>query len=469
MRFRIAVWAAAFTAAFLCVSCTTKTANPVLTPAEVKDLTREAYIFGLPPVYIGLSFDVDTNVPKPEGTRAPVNQFGHVREFPDAKANPIVGMNVDTLYSIAHLDLTQEPMILTIPEMGKRWWIMQLIDTWNDVPAAPGSRTVGGKGGRFALVGPDWRGTLPSGVREIRCDTDIILVGGRTYTAGKSDYANVHKAQDGYKITPLSKWGTDYKPPSDVPVKAGLDEKTSIPKQVFAMSPEEYFSHLNELLVGNPARTADAPLMARIVKIGIVPGKKFSMSDFNPEQQKAVADGVAEAQKEIIAGQAKMGEMVNGWQLARDLGRYGTKYLYRASWTYFGVGGNLVEDAMYPLALKDGSGKALTGANKYTLTFPKGQIPPVGAFWSLTMYDADSFLVPNSLKRYSLGDRDKLATNRDGSLTLYVQASPPSEKNRQSNWLPAPKGEFKVALRLYVPKQSVTDGTWTPPPLKRVN
>ncbi|MGB2632410.1 MAG: DUF1254 domain-containing protein [Candidatus Acidiferrum sp.] len=468
MRFKmLRLWTAGIIGIFVAVGCNNEGAKRALTPAEAKDISREAYTFGLPLVYIGLMFDVNTDVANPEGTRAPVNQFAHVREFPDAKANPIVGMNVDTLYSLASLDLSQEPIVLSIPEMGKRWWLMQLLDMWNDVPAAPGSRTVGGKGGNFALVGPNWTGSLPPGLTEIRCDTNLMMIGGRTYTAGKLDYANVHKVQDGYKLTPLSKWRTDYKSPRDVPVKAGFNDKTPIPKQVFAMSPDEYYSRLDEMLVGNPARPADAPVMARMAKLGIVPGKKFSMAGFDPEQQKAIGEGVAEAQKDIIAGQAKMGKMVNGWQVALDLGRYGTNYLYRASWTYFGVGGNLAEDAIYPLAITDSDGKVLSGTNSYTLTFPKGQLPPVGAFWSLTMYDADSFLVPNALNRYALGDRDKWKLNKDGSLTIYVQEQSPA-KDKEANWLPAPKGDFKVALRLYMPKHSVIEGTWTPPPLERV-
>ena len=295
----------------------------------------------------------------------------------------------------------------------------------------------------------------------------MFLVGGRTYTNGKADYANVHAAQDKYKLTPLSKWGTDYTPPATVAVKPGVDTKTPIPKQVFAMSPENFFSRLSELLVNNPARPADAPVIARMAKLGITAGSKFRIADFDADSRKAIEEGVLAAQKEIRDGEAKMGEMVNGWQIARDLGRYGTKYAYRATWTFYGVGGNLVEDACYPLAIADSEGKALTGVNNYTLTFPKGQFPPADAFWSLTMYDADSYLVPNPLDRYALGDRDKLTLNEDGSLTLYIQPSSPG-KDKEGNWLPAPKDKFKLALRLYVPKKSVADGSWKPAPLERV-
>ncbi len=439
-----------------------------ITAAEANAIAQEAYIFGLPLVYVAVSFDAETNVAKPAGIRAPINQFAHVREFPDAKANPIVGMNVDTLYSIGHLDLAVEPIVLSVGEMGDRWWIMQLIDAWNDVPASPGSRTLADKGGNFALVGPHWKGKLPPGLSEIRSDTDLLMIGGRTYTAGKADFAAVHKAQDGYRLTPLSKWGTQYTPPSSVPVKPGIDVKTPPPKQVFAMSAQEFFSRLNALMVGNPPRQNDSLTLALIAKIGVAPGVSFDLEEFEPDVRKAIEDAIPVAQQAIRDEEAHMGEMVNGWQIARDLGRYGTKYLYRAAWTFFAVGGNLVEDACYPLALADSEGKKLTGTNTYVIHFAKDQIPPVNAFWSLTMYDLESYLVPNTIDRYALGDRDKLKFGNDGSLTVYLQQKSPGV-DKESNWLPTPAGGFKLALRLYVPKKSVADGTWKPPAVERMH
>ncbi len=169
-----------------------------------------------------------------------------------------------------------------------------------------------------------------------------------------------------------------------------------------------------------------------------------------------------------MAEESKMGEMVNGWQVARDLGRYGTKYTYRAAWTYFGVGGNLVEDALYPLTLVDADGNRLTGANKYELHFAKGENPPVDAFWSITMYDKDSYLVDNPINRYAVGDRSKMKVGEDGSLTIYIQNESPG-KGKESNWLPSPKENFKLAMRLYVPKKQVIDGTWKPPAVQKVS
>ena len=239
-------------AAFAAMSLTMPAQAQDISPAEAKAIAQEAYVFGLPLVYVSVQADVLSNVPKPESGRAPYNQFAHFREFPTATNNPIVGMNVDTLYSVANLDLRPEPIVLSIPEMGDRFWLMQVIDAWNDVPAAPGARTVGGKGGNFALVGPNWKGELPEGLTEIRLDTSLAMIGGRTYTAGDDDYDAVHKLQDQYALTPLSKWGTDYAPPASVPVKPGVDVKTPTPAQVFAMPAETFFARLNALLVDNP-------------------------------------------------------------------------------------------------------------------------------------------------------------------------------------------------------------------------
>jgi len=448
-------------------------ATKAIPATDAKAIAEEGFVFGLPLVYIALQSDVMTNVAKPEGGRAPLNQFDHHREFPDARNNKIVGMNVDTLYSLAFLDLSTEPIVLVVPPMeGNRWWIMQTLDTWNDVPAAPGARTHGSKGGSFALVGPNFKGALPAGLEEIRLDSSIANIGGRTYTEGPSDYAAVNKIQDGYKLIPLSEWkgeGTSYTPPASVTVKPGVDAQAPIPKQVFAMSAEQYFNRLSELLVNNPAREADAPIMAKIAKLGITPGAVFKMNTFDAVTQKAIEDGVAAGHQAVLDEQSKMGKIVNGWQIALDLGRYGAKYTYRATWTYFGVGGNLAEDAIYPLGLVDSEGKKFDGANKYTLRFAKDEIPPVDAFWSLTMYDDDAYLVPNPIDRYALGDRSNMKLGDDGSLTIYIQRNSPAA-DKESNWLPSPKqGQFKLALRLYGPKKQVAEGTWKPPAVQRVN
>ena len=439
-----------------------------ITAEQAKTLAQEAYVFGFPLVYIQTQVDALTHVTKPEGTRAPLNQFAHYREFPDASNKTVVGFNVDTLYSIAQLDLSREPMILSVPEMGDRFWITQIVDGWNNVPHAPGTRTAGDKGGNFALVGPGWQGTLPAGINELRMPTSIAVIAGRTYTGGPDDYAAVHALQDQFKLVPLSAWGTDYTPPNDVPLQPGVEDGAVGP-QVFSMSAESFFNRLNALLVNNPPEPADPPLMERIAALGIEPGAAFSMSESEAELRTAIDEGVATGQQEIRDSEPKLGEPVNGWNLARDLGRYGTKYLYRAGWTFYGVGGNLIEDAFYPIGIADADGKPYDGANKYVLRFVKEQLPPVNAFWSVTMYDGDSYLVDNPIDRYALGDRSTMKYADDGSLTISIQSDSPGDVTA-ANWLPAPKeGRFKLALRLYAPKQEVADGSWTPPAVQRVD
>ena len=301
---------------------------------------------------------------------------------------------------------------------------------------------------------------------ELRVPTNLAMLGGRTYTGGPDDYAAVHALQDQYKLVPLSQWGKDYTPPDDVPLKAGVDTKTPVPKQVLAMSPEDFFNRLNRLLVTNPPEPDDPETMERIAKLGIAPGATFRMDAFTPEVRKAIEEGVANGIK--VMRETTRGKIVNGWQIALDMGRYGTNYAYRAGWTFYGVGGNLAEDAVYPFGETDSEGKPLNGANKYALRFTKAEIPPVNAFWSLTMYDEDAFLVPNPHQPLRARRPQQLESDADGGLTLYIQSDSPG-KDKESNWLPAPKaGRFKLALRLYAPKKEVADGTWAPPPVKRV-
>ena len=435
---------------------------------EAAALAEQAIVFGLPLVYIAVQIDTNTNVATPGRGRAPLGQFAHFRQLPDASDQVVVGLNLDTLYSLASLDLSDGPVVLSVPDMGDRYWLMQLIDAWNNVPAVPGSRTLGGKGGDFAIAGPGWSGQLPDGLTELRMPTSLGIVAGRTYVSGPDDYPAVHALQDQYRVVPLKAWGSDWAPPAEVPVQPGVDLKTPVPRQVLAMSPETFFGRLNALLATNPPYPDDAPVMERIAQLGIAPGAEFPWTSFESEAQRAIAAGVEAGKQAIHAQEQHLGDHINGWQITLDMGRYGTRYAYRAAWTFFGVGGNLIEDACYPLAATDGTGEPLDASHQYTLQFDSDQLPPVNAFWSLTMYDPDSYLVANPINRYALGDRSGLTYADDGSLTLYIQTDPP-DAAPQSNWLPAPQhGRFKVALRLYSPKPEVANGTWRPQPIRRM-
>ena len=445
-------------------------AQDALTPDVAKTLAEEAWLFGLPLVMFEKQVDYSTYATQAGETRAPINQFVHYRRFVDASNRSIVGFNVDNLYSLAWIDLQAEPLVLAVPAMGDRYWMMQIVDAWNGVPAVPGSRTHSGDDPHvFLVTGPDWKGTVPEGMELLRTPTNLGGIGGRTYCAGADDYAAVNALQDQYQLTPLSAWGKPYTPPASVPLKEGADGETLVNEQVMALDAGQFFSNLNRLLATNPPYAEDAPTLEKLRPLGIVPGAPFSNEGLNADVVAAIEEGVVEGKAAMAAEMKSLGKMVNQWGLTYDMGRYGTKYAYRAAWTFVGIGGNLLEDAFYPLALNDADGKPLSGEHNYTLTFKKGAWPPADAFWSMTLYDLEGYLVDNPLDRYAIGDRSGMEPNPDGSLTIYIQGGSPG-KDKEANWLPAPKtGLFKVALRLYVPRESVLDGSWVPPAVARVD
>jgi hypothetical protein len=276
----------------------------------------------------------------------------------------------------------------------------------------------------------------------------------------------VQAIQKEYKLTPLSAWGKPYTLPTNVPVDPQKSKDPPV-EQVKKMPAPAFFARLNALMKENPPAAADAEAMKKFAAIGIAPGQKFNVQDLDPAVKSALEKGMKEAYQEIAAkAQKPPSKVVNGWMLTYDLGSYGTKYLYRAAIALVGLGANLPADALYPLTRVDGEGKPLSGQNKYVMHFTKDQIPPVQAFWSLTLYNDRQFFVENPINRYAIGDRDELKFNPDGSLDLYIQHESPG-KDKESNWLPAPKDIFNLIMRLYWPKKPVLDGTWAPPPVVR--
>jgi len=436
---------------------------------EAAMIAEDAYIYGYPLVLMDVTRQVYTATPKVAERKAPANQLYHARAFPDPSRTTVVSPNADTLYSIAWLDLSKEPMVLSVPEMGKRYYLMQMLDAWTNVIASPGTRTTGNGKGAFAVVGPGWAGKLPDGVKEIKSPTKTVWIIGRTQTNGKEDYEAVHSIQAQYKLVPLIAWGREYTPPDDVPVEPGVDLKTPPVEQVARMDAATFFARLNAVMKDNPPASADADAIKRFAAIGIEPGKSFDSAKLDPRIAKAVERGARAGREKIVAEAKKpLGSTVNNWSVMIDkMGRYGTDFSFRAVIAFIALGANLPEDAIYPRATVDADGKPLGGENKYVIHFPKGQTPPVGAFWSVTMYNSKQFFVENSIDRYAIGDRDKLKFGADGALTLYVQHES-TGKDKESNWLPAPKDEFNLIMRLYWPKPEVLDGRWKPPAVERV-
>jgi hypothetical protein len=441
-----------------------------LSEDEALKIGTDAYVYGYPLVTMEMTRRVMTNAATVEGLRGPTGRFVNAREYPTAAFKDVTAPNADTLYSSAWLDVSKEPYILSIPDEGERYYLIPMLDGWTNVFQDPGKRTTGDKAQKYAITGPNWKGDLPEGVKELKSPTSMVWILGRTYCTGTpEDYKAVHAIQDKYALVPLSAYGKPYTPPTGK-VDPSIDMKTPVRDQVNKMDAGAYFKLLASLMKDNPPAKEDALIVEKMAKIGLVPGKDFDISKLDPAVQKGLEKATKPGLEKIVAHFKDGGKVVNGWVYPYPGGVYGTDYLQRASIAYYGLGCNRTKDAIYPTSETTTDGKPYDGANRYTLTFPKGQLPPVDGFWSLTMYDAEYFFVDNPLNRYTLSARNKLKENDDGSVTLYLQNESPGS-NKESNWLPAPKGKFVLMMRLYWPKEkapSILDGTWKPPAVKLV-
>lgn len=434
---------------------------------EAVDVGVEAYIYGYPLVTMEMTRRVMTNVAAPQGTHAPMNQFLRMRKYPDASFKDVTAPNADTLYSTAWLDLTAEPYVLSLPDMDGRYFLMPMLSGWTDVFEVPGKRTTGTQAQEYAITGPNWKGKLPVGLKELKSPTSMVWILGRTYCTGTpEDYAACHATMDKYQLTPLSAYGKPYTPPAGK-VDSSIDAKTPVRDQVHKLDAVAYFTLLAKLMKDNPPTQADAPLVAKLAKIGLTPGKDFDASKLPAAAAKAIPET---AQKRIMGHFKSAGSDINGWIFTTKAGVYGTDYLQRAFITAIGLGANRPQDAVYPTSEVDSEGKPYSGANKYVVHFAKGQTPPADAFWSITMYNGAYFFVDNPLNKYTVSPRDNLVYNADGSLDLYIQHESPG-KEKEANWLPTPKDKFVLMMRLYWPREtapSIIDGTWKPPAVKVV-
>jgi hypothetical protein len=459
---------------FLAIAAAPMLVSAQMTPEEAVAIAIDAYVYGYSLVTTDVTRIQMSNVARVEELRAPLNQFLNVKRYPPADYRGVSAPNADTLYSIAWLDL-KEPQVFSHPDMGKRFHLFPMVDLWMTIFASPGTRTGDGKAANYLLTGPGWKGEVPKGMKHIPSATRYMVILGRTYADGTdADYKAANALQAQYKITPLSAWGnpfTPVAPPVDPNPGVSMTDKPQA--VILAMGTEGYFNWLSKRMCDvAPAYAADAPALARFAKIGFEPCKPFELAKLDPAVQAALKDLPRTALDKIGANQSALGKMVDGWEITKGLGVYGTDYMKRAVVAAFGWPANLQEDAVYPYTLIDSKGEKLTGANKYTLTFAKGQTPPVNGFWSITMYLIDQgwWFVPNTLNKFTVSPRDNLKANPDGSITLYFQKDSPG-KDKESNWLPAPEGEFIPMLRMYWPKDnapSILDGSWTPPNVQKV-
>ncbi|HTU32716.1 MAG TPA: DUF1254 domain-containing protein [Candidatus Acidoferrum sp.] len=417
-------------------------------------IAERAYIYAYPLVLV-------------EVTRSgqPVNVFTHVPQFPRPDTRKVIRPNADTLYTIAWIDLSKEPILIHVPDSGGRFYLLQFMDAWTETFADPGKRTTGTAERWFAFVGPGWTRKLPEDVTRYDAPTNIVWLLGRTQTNGPSDYDNVHVFQHSMRIMPLSSYPNGEQKLASA-LAFGKSGDLTPPEQVKAMTPVEFFTAFARAMKANPPHSEDAAMVADLARIGITPGEDFATSKLTLEQLQAVNDGAHGASARLESFASKSHQNKPGWgTFIRNVGRYGIDYISRGITARLAVGANPPEDAVYMATFTDGTDRSLSGSARYRMHFDKDQIPPVLAFWSLTAYDKDGYFIANPLNRYAIGDRDPLKFIPDGSLDLYIQNASPGN-DRESNWLPSGNGPFNLIIRLYWPQKAILDGTWQPPPVE---
>jgi hypothetical protein len=448
----------------------TTTHAAAITPQEARAIAKEAYIYGYPMVdgyRIQHAYFVNRQSPE---YKAPWNEIRNMPRVFTPEDKAVQTPNSDTPYSMLGLDLRAEPVVLTLPAVEKsRYFSVQLIDLYTHNFAYLGSRETGNGGGSFLIAGPGWQGETPKGITKIiRAETELLLAVYRTQLFRPDDLDNVKKVQAGYKVQTLSAFLGTTAPT----VAPAIEFATPLTPDTQKTSPE-FFNILNFVLRFCPTHSSEKELMARFAKIGVGADQRFDASRLAPELRQAIEGGMADAwqtfgefkQAQIDTGKVTSGDMLGSREVLKN------NYLYRMGGAVVGIYGNSRQEAMYPIYTVDASGEKLDASkNRYVLRFAPGELPPVNAFWSLTMYEMpSSLLVANPLDRYLINSPmlPGLKRDSDGGVTLYVQRESPG-KDRESNWLPAPAGPFMAVMRLYWPKSEALSGQWKQPPLEVV-
>lgn len=424
---------------------------------DIAEIVRDAYIYAYPLVLEHLTFLQATNVAEPQQPLGPWNQIAHARDLPGPDFRVVIRPNVDTLYSSGYLDLGEQPWILTLPAT-ERYVMLPVYDMWTNVFAVPGTRTTGTERERhWMLTAPGWNGEIPSGVDVVAAPTRFVSFIGRTQVNGVDDMAAVHAFQDAMSLVPLSAWGDSSFVPVTAPVDPRRDMATPASLQVAAMSTSEFFSLFTSLWGENPPASADYPMVHRLARLGVEVGSTFDLAS-RPEQIRAAFDeGIELGRADLKAEYDRLtGTGKTGWIATSEGGSYGVNYLLRAGVAAWGLGMNLPDDAIYPSTGTDDSGAALHGEHRYSLRFEPGQLPPADAFWSVTAYDDDGFLIANDLGRYAVSDRGGVELASDGSFEILIQADPP-EGDALSRWLPVARAPFNLMLRMYSPTREAAD------------
>ncbi len=445
------------------------TTATAVTAAEAELLAANAYIYAYPLVVMDVTRQVMTAASRPDvrSLRAPINQIISAPSFPSAEFKDVVRPNFDTLYTSAWMDLNAEPLVLTVPEMGDRYYLLPVLDAWTNVVASPGTRTSGSRGGVFAITGPAFTGQALEGMQVIRVPTRYAWLVGRIAAKPGADEKAVNELQSQIKLVPLSRYADDRFRTVATSVDKRVDTKTPPPKQVAQMSAQQFFDRFGALTKDNPPSGADIPILASLARIGVVPGRSFDASPLGPDIRAAIDRGIVRGQR-TLEEQTALAMSKPGWvTFGSNLGNYGTDYMTRGVVALGGLGANLTADAIYPMAAQDSKGRPLDGHHRYVVRF--NQPPPVKGFWSLTPYDDQGHAVKNDIDRHSIGSEHELTRAPDGAISIYMQADQPNDERSRANWLPVPRGPFNVTLRLYSPEPQVGSGAWKPPVIERVD
>jgi hypothetical protein len=467
-------------AALLMAACTAKegeettTSNPpppsaAVTPDQARAIAKEAYVYGFPMVdnyRVMYSYFVNKQDPEYKGGWNEIHNTARVYT-PEDKT--IQTPNSDTPYSAVGADLRAEPLVLTVPPIEQdRYYSLQFVDGYTYNQAYVGSRTTGNGGGKYLLAGPNWKGDKPEGVNEvIRSDTDLMLVLYRTQLFGPSDIDQVKEIQAGYQVTPLSVF-LNQPPPAPA---AAIDFVPPLTTDQEKTSPQ-FFEILSFAMRYAPPLPDEQEMRDRFATIGIGPDGNFDADKLSPEMRSAIEGGMADAWAEFDTFKKEKVDTdeVGAAQFFGTADDLKGNYLYRMAGAVLGIYGNTAAEALYPSSTTDAAGQPLTGANNYTFKFAKDQLPPVNAFWSLTMYELpQSLLVANPIGRYLINSPmlPSLVPDTDGGYTFYLQNTSPGA-DKEANWLPGPKGPFVVVLRLYWPKPDALNGTWKAPKPEKV-
>lgn len=428
-------------------------------------LGTQAYIFGYPLAITAATTLIATNTKKPlPNAYAPFNQFGHVAKLFTADDKDVVSSNVDTVYSSAFIDLKQGAALISVPDAGNRYYSMMLGDAYTNVFGYIGSRETGNRAGKHLIKGPNWEGEVPADINKvITSPTPLVWIIGRTLVEDEADLANVQKVQSGYKIEMIDP-AIDK---TNIKKRWRLGDPGKIPVRVVdRLTWLEYYYWVGQLMKDNPPPTADSGLYAQFKHIGLTVENGFTPENLSEAAKKGLERGYLAGKRVVKREALKTGATeVNTWAYNMSQGKWGQDFILRAAIAFRSLGQNTPEEALYFNTRTTGKGEQLNGSNHYTITFKKDELPPVDAFWSITMYNADNFFVDNPIDRYAIGDRTTgLQIAEDGSLTIYIQNATPEEA-KKPNWLPAPTGDFRLSMRLYNPKQSVLDGDWKPAPV----